>query len=181
MEARRPPPAGDADLVRRAQAGDRAAFERLYRAEIGRIYALCLRLAADPVRATEWAQDTFVQAWQALPRFRGDSAFGSWLHRIAINVALSHLRKRKRFTDRFHSTDDLEPYDTGLPPSTMGASFDLERAIASLPPRARLVLVLHEIEGYGHDEIGTMMNIAPGTSKAQLHRARALLRTRLSR
>lgn len=170
-----PPP----DLVRRAQDGDASAFEALYWAHAGRVYALCLRMTADATRATTLTQDTFVRAWKRLPSFRGESAFGSWLHRVAVNVVLGEMRARQRRTARLQPTADLERYDRPAPTGESG--MDLERAIAALPPQARAVLVLHAIEGYRHDEIADLLGIAAGTSKAHLHRARRLLRDALDR
>lgn len=172
-------PPSTADLVRRAQDGDTAAFEVLYRQHAGRVYALCLRMTADATRATTLTQDAFVRAWQHLPSFRGESAFGSWLHRVAVNVVLGAMRAHRRRTARLQPTDDLERYDRAAP--TEASNLDLERAIAALPPQARAVLVLHEIEGYRHDEIADLLGIAAGTSKAHLHRARRLLRDALDR
>jgi RNA polymerase sigma-70 factor (ECF subfamily) len=167
------------DLVARAREGDRAAFEALYRAHVGRVYALCLRLSADRVRAEELTQDTFVLAWRRLGTFRGESAFGSWLYRIAVNAALGEHRSASRREQRVVPLSDppqgrSDAGDTAL-------AVDLERAIAALPQGARSVFVLHDIEGYGHGEIARMSGVAVGTSKAQLHRARRLLREGLTR
>ncbi len=164
-------------LVQRAQAGDTSAFEQLYRAHVGRIYALCLRMVADALRAQSLTQDVFVRAWQQLGAFRHESAFATWLHRLAVNVVLVDLRTARRRSARFLTTDDLEPFEGHGPEPSPDTGMDLEAGIASLPPQARSVLVLHDIEGYTHDEIGAAMGIAPGTSKAHLHRARQLLRT----
>jgi RNA polymerase sigma-70 factor (ECF subfamily) len=165
----------EADLIRHAQAGDRNAFDVLYERHANRIYALCLRMARDGVAAERFTQDAFVRAWQRLRTFRGDSAFTSWLHRLAVNVVLEDARREKRRADRVtfgYQPDDLHAARTSAPE----ARLDLERAIAALPQGARSVLVLHDIEGYKHNEIGEMLGIAVGTSKAQLHRARRLLR-----
>ena len=169
------------DLVRRAQAGDTAAFEQLYRTHVGRVYALCLRMVADPTRAKTLTQDAFVRAWQALGGFRGESSFGSWLHRVAVNVVLAERRAEGRRNARIRSTDDLTPYDSPAPALDPDVAMDLEQAIAALPPQARHVLVLHDLEGYRHREVAEMMGIATGTSKAQLHRARRLLKTFMQR
>ncbi len=147
-----PPPAPAADLVARAQAGDQTAFRELYREHAGRVYALCLRLTGDGRDAEERTQDVFVRLWDKLSSFRGESAFSSWLHRLAVNVVLNE-----------------------------GLGIDLERAIAELPDGAREVFVLYDIEGYGHGEIAQLVGIAEGTSKAQLFRARRLLREKLER
>lgn len=169
------------DLVARARAGDTAAFECLYRAHVGRVYAICLRMVGDAGRAEVLTQDTFVRAWQTLGGFRGESAFGSWLYRVAVNVVLVDLRGARRRTARVAVTDDLEAFDRPAAAPAAEAAMDLEAAVAALPPQARAVLVLHDVEGYRHDEIAAQMGIAPGTSKAHLHRARQLLREVLKR
>jgi RNA polymerase sigma-70 factor (ECF subfamily) len=168
-------------LVRRAQEGDATAFEQLYRANVRRIYALCYRLAGEATLAEELAQDVFVKAWQKLASFRGESAFSSWLYPIAVNVALSERRSRRRRTARITSTDDLTPFDKPRRAAGPESGFDLERALALLPEGARAVFVLHDVEGYRHAEIGRLTGVATGTSKAQLHRARKLLREALGR
>ena len=174
-------PTRDDTLVLRAQAGDTGAFEALYRAHVGRVYAVCIRMVADEVRAAELTQDTFVRAWQRLGSFRGESAFSSWLHRVAVNVVLVALRAERRRTARVQATDNLDPFDGPGSSPAPGATMDLEEAIAALPPKARNVLVLHDVEGYRHHEIADMMGIATGTSKAHLHRARRLLKSFLNR
>jgi RNA polymerase sigma-70 factor (ECF subfamily) len=167
------------DAVRRARQGDEAAFETLYREHAGRVYAVCLRLTADPIRARELVQDVFVRCWEKLDSFRGESAFGTWLHRLAVNEVLMRFRaERRRAEDPLSEEGAAEPTAAVAP---TGLKMDLEAAIASLPPGARQVLVLHDLEGYAHAEIGQMMGIAEGTSKAHLFRARRLLRERLDR
>src|SRR5712691_8460463 len=172
----------EAGLVRRAQAGDRIAFEQLYRDNVGRVYALCFRMAGTADLAEELAQDVFVRAWQKLGSFRGESAFSSWLHPVTVNVALSERRSRRRRTSRFLTTDDPtifeRPEARRVGPE---AGVDLDRALETLPPGARSVFVLHDVEGYKHEEIARMTGVATGTSKAQLHRARKLLREVLDR
>ena len=142
------------------------------------MYAICLRLVADRHRAEELTQDAFVRAWQRLGSFEGRSAFSSWLYRLAVNVVIDSRRAQRREL-AFLSGDELP--DTPGPQAAPEIGLDLERAIAELPSGARLVYVLHEIEGYRHDEIADMTGIASGTSKAQLHRARRHLRKALSR
>ena len=169
------------DLIRRAQQGDRAAFEALYHAHVGRVYALCLRLTADAVQAEERTQDAFVRAWERLATFRGESAFSSWLYRLTVNEVLLGRRAERRREQRIVTTDDpaaLERPRRGGGPE-MG--LDLERAVTALPPGAREVFVLHDVEGYRHEEIAELTGIAVGTSKAQLFRARRLLREALNR
>lgn len=171
----------DAALVGRAQAGDTSAFEALYRAHVGRVYALCMRMVADKGRAAELTQDAFVRAWQRLGSFRGESAFSSWLYRVTVNVVLVSMRAQRRRTARFETTDDLAAIDHTGAETMPGTAMDLEEAIAALPQKARSVLVLHDVEGYRHHEIADMMGIATGTSKAHLHRARRLLKRFLDR
>lgn len=164
-----------ATLVERAQSGDVDAFETLYRTTVGRVYALCLRMCRDPHLAEELVQESYVRAWQKLATFRRDSLFTTWMHRLATNVVLGHFRRAGR---RIDELDDDGERLAGEPaadrPSEL--ALDLERAIASLPAGARNVLVLHDVEGFTHEEIARMSGFAPGTSKAQLSRARRLLR-----
>ena len=166
------------DLVRRAQGGDHAAFAELYRLHVGRVYALCLRLTGDPAAAEDRTQDVFVRAWGKLASFRGESAFGSWLHRLAVNVVLNERRTSGRRERRVASVADPEGAGGEVP---VALNIDLEQAIATLPDGAREVFVLFDIEGYGHAEIARLVGIAEGTSKAQLFRARRLLREKLER
>ena len=166
--------------VRRAQQGDAAAFEELYRTHAGRIHALCLRLEGDGARAEELTQDVFVRAWERLPTFRGESAFGTWLHRLAVNVVLADRRSLWRRGRRLVFTDDPASFERPGEGVT-GNTADLEGAIAALPKGARAVFVLHDVEGYTHEEIARLSGIAEGTSKAQLFRARRLLREALDR
>ena len=167
-------------LVQDAQAGDLSAFERLYRENERRVFALCMRLASDPALAEELTQEVFVRAWRKLGSFRGQSAFSSWLHPLTVNVALSERRSRRRRLARIVPRDDLTTLEPEAPAPTPEAGFDLERAMAALPPGARRVFVLHDVEGRTHDEIASLLGLAPGTSKAQLHRARRLLREALA-
>ncbi|HEY2825652.1 MAG TPA: sigma-70 family RNA polymerase sigma factor [Gemmatimonadales bacterium] len=169
------------DDVRLAQAGDEAAFERLYRANAGRVYALCLRLVADAGWAEDLVQDVFVRVWERLKTFRGESAFTSWLHRLTVNLVFATRRSSGRRGRREMATADLEDLGAAGHDAPPGLKLDLDQAIARLPNGARVVLVLYDIEGYGHDEISSMIGIAPGTSKAQLHRARRLMREALDR
>ncbi len=167
------------DLVRRAQQRDADAFASLYRAHLGRVYALCLRMTADASLAEELTQQAFIGAWQKLPHFRGDSAFGSWLHRLAVNTVLMAFRSRSRLNARVVFTDDPAALETPTTPPPSGIRLDLEQAIAALPPQARTIFVLHDVEGWQHHEIAEQLGLAPGTSKAQLHRARNLLKEAL--
>ena len=176
-------PAEDVDgpLVRSAGRGDMVAFEVLYRRHSGRVHGVILRLVGGHAgRAEDLTQEAFVRAWQALPSYRFESAFTTWLHRLAVNTALMELRARK---SRPKASDDEDALDMIGTPDSAGhgtaLSMDLERAVATLPPRARAVLVLHDVEGWKHEEIAIELGMAVGSSKAQLHRARGLLRTRL--
>jgi RNA polymerase sigma-70 factor (ECF subfamily) len=169
----------DSVLAARARDGDVQSFEALYRRHAGRIYALCVRLAGDPTAAEDCVQESFVRAWQALGEFRGDSAFGTWLHRIAVNTVFASQRTRLRRAAWVKEADDDLLETVPERQSDTAAEIDLERAIAGLPAGAREVFVLF-LEGMSHEEIARLAGISVGTSKAQLHRARALLRRRLS-
>ena len=170
------------DSIRRAQSGDVDAFELLYREHAGRIHALCLRLkAGDSGEAAELMQDVFIKAWRRLTTFRGDCAFSSWLHRLAVNTMLENVRSESRRIARVLPMDDTSRLPGAARSSGIDARMDLEDAIASLPKGARLAFVLHDIEGYQHQEIAEQLSVSVGTVKAQLHRARRLLRERLER
>jgi len=175
---------GDDGLVDRARKGDVDAFEQLYRLHAGRVYSLCLRLAADPVVARELTQDTFVRAWEALPRFRADASITTWLHRIAVNAMLERRRSERRRTARVSLVDDEDEGEAQIAGVVLApdvaTAIDLERAIGALPPGVRRAFVLHDVEGYTHEEIATMTGLAAGTLRAQLHRARQLLMRALS-
>jgi RNA polymerase sigma-70 factor (ECF subfamily) len=162
-----------------AAAGDVRAFERLYRAHVPRIHGLARRMAGDD-EAQELTQMIFVRAWQKLSTFRGESKFGTWLHRVAINVILGRRATLKIERGRLQQGD--EAFET-LParPAATEQRMDFDGAISRLPAGARQIFVLHDVEGYKHDEIAAMLNINAGTSKAQLHRARMLLRGHLAR
>ena len=168
----------EADLVRRAQAGDRVAFEQLYRDNVGRVYALCFRMAGTADLAEELAQDVFVRAWQKLGTFRGDSAFSTWLHRLAVNVIIERFRVQGAERLRLVEGDDLFATTAGAP-VRHAERLGLEAALEQLPPGAKRVFVLHDVEGYKHEEIAGLLEISVGTSKAQLHRARMLMRRHL--
>lgn len=170
----------DAALALRAANADVAAFEQLYRRHHRRVHGVIVRLVGQAsARAEDLTQEAFVRAWQALPSFRHDSAVSTWLHRLAVNTALMELRSRR---SRPQLDDDEDAFEQISTPDTAGNAVlgrDLERAVATLPPRARAVLVLHDVEGWKHEEIATELGMAVGSSKAQLHRARTLLRTRI--
>ncbi len=165
-------------------------FERLYRAHVSRVFGLCVRLVdGDRSKAEQFTQDAFVRAWEKLGSFRGDSQFSTWMHRLTVNLVLGEHRLLKRWV----SFDDVQPGieadedGPGMadqpgthPQQQLGERMDLERAIARLPKGARAVLLLHDVEGYQHEEIAKLTGIAVGTSKAQLHRARKLMKEMLS-
>lgn len=172
----------DHALARLASGGDMPAFEALYRRHLGRVHGVIVRLVgAAGARAEDLTQEAFVRAWQALPGYRFESRFSTWLHRLAVNTALMELRSRR---SRPLEDDDESAFDVLGEPDSAGHATalrtDLERAVATLPPRARAVLVLHDVEGWKHEEIATELGMAVGSSKAQLHRARNLLRQRLA-
>ena len=172
---------GDVALAAR---GDGAAFERLYRSHVDSVYAVCLRMVADPVAAEQLTQDVFVRAWRKVGLFRGESSFRTWLHRMAVNLVLNVQRaeRRQRIAGRFDDEGFMAPADAGVaagvsaPSVALGARLDLERTIARLPRDVRTVFVLHLVQGYGHREIGAMLGISVSSSKARLHRARGHLR-----
>jgi RNA polymerase sigma-70 factor, ECF subfamily len=166
--------------VARAAAGDRRAFERLYRAHADRVFSLCARMCGDRMVAEELTQDVFVRAWEKLSLFRGDSAFGTWLHRLAVNVVLNARKSDGRRRSRIdESVEDLEVLPHS--PDHVGERMDLQSAIAELPPGARRVFVLHDVQGFKHEDIAELLGMTSGGSKAQLHRARMLLREALTR
>jgi RNA polymerase sigma-70 factor, ECF subfamily len=164
-------------LVERARRGEVRAFERLYREHSPRVYGLCLRLTRDTAQAEDCVQETFINAWRGLERFETRSALGTWLHRIAVNVVLG---KRRRITPPIESLDEApEKADREWTLETPVEVEEIEDAIAGLPDGARDVLVLCALYGYSHGEAAEMLGVAEGTCKAQLHRARHLLRDRL--
>ena len=172
-------PSEEEQWILEAARGDLRAFEKLYRAYVGRIYALCLRMSGDRGTAEDLTQEVFVRLWQRIGSFERRSRFFTWLFRLAVNLAIDRLRGETRRAD-LESTDE-EPERRPAPPRGLPAEerIDLERAIGGLPPGARVAFVLHDVEGYRHEEIAAMTGIAAGTSRAQLHRARRLLRERM--
>ena len=173
--------AGDeAERVARARSGDVSAFEGLYRDHVGRIYGLCLRMTGHAQTAEDLTQVTFVSAWRSLPGYEGRSRFSTWLHRIAVNAVLAQRRVPQGRGEVSFTDDDGEQLEFEAEPDMDSAvAIDLEGAISKLPPGARDILVLHGIYGYSHEEAAGMLGIAVGTCKAQLHRARQLMRVRL--
>lgn len=168
-------PHDDGELARRAARGDMMAFEALYRRHTGRVLAICLRLTGDRTRAEEAVQDVFVRVWERLESFRGESAFTSWLHRLTVNTVLHTMRGDRRRIARVAPADGEELVDAAVPPQRVDEQIDLEDAIARLPENVRTVVVLHDIEGFTHEEIATMTGAAPGTIRSQLSRARRIL------
>ena len=166
-------------LVRSAQEGDARAFEAVYRQTSDRVFALCLRMSGDSDRAVELVQDVFVRVWERLGSFRGDSLFTTWLHRLTVNVVLQDRRSRARREAREVGTADLERFGRTARRAMPGTRVDLERAIAALPTKARQVLVLRDVQGYKYDEIAQMTGVSLGTVKAQIHRARGLVKEAL--
>ena len=169
-----------------AATGDRLAFERLYRQHVNRVFSLCVRMVSDRGRAEELTQDVFVRAWEKLHLFRGDSSFGTWLHRLTVNVVLNARKSEGRHQARFEEQDEESGGVDALPgvvgmPLAPGDLLDLERAMTRLPPGAKRVFVLHDVEGYKHEEIAEMLGVTTGATKAQLHRARMLLRGVMNR
>ena len=168
-------------LIARAREGDRFAFEGIYRAYAGRIYGLVLRLVADPVEAETLTQDVFIRVWRKLGSYRGTGSFEGWLRRVAVNTTIENRRSRTRRL-RVETPEETAPDRASSRPSHAGRTeirIDLERAMETLPEKAREVFVLHDVEGYKHEEIAAMTGTAVGTTKAQLHRARRLLREAL--
>jgi RNA polymerase sigma-70 factor, ECF subfamily len=175
----------EAEAIRRAQAGDSAAFDYLYQLHSRRVYALCLRMVSNPADAEDLTQEAFLQLFRKIGTFRGESAFSTWLHRMTVNVVLMRLRKKALPTDSLEET--LEPdsensgpkRDVGAPDLRLSGAVDrvnLERSIEKLPPGYRTVFVLHDVQGYEHNEIAGIMGCSVGNSKSQLHKARTRLR-----
>ncbi len=175
----------EAEAIRRAQSGDAAAFEFLYQMHSRRVYALCLRMVGNPADAEDLTQESFLQLFRKIGTFRGESAFSTWLHRMTVNVVLMRLRKKALPTDSLEET--LEPEgdssgprrDVGAPDLRLSGAVDrvnLERSIEKLPPGYRTVFVLHDVQGYEHNEIAGIMGCSVGNSKSQLHKARTRLR-----
>jgi len=179
VAASQPAISEEAVWIRRAQQSDSRAFERLYRMHIDKVYGLCLRMTGNVAEAEDCAQDAFIQAWNKLSKFRGDSAFATWLHRIAVNTVLGRMRKSKREQDRIQVASEISPAPASIGDS--GNLRDLSDAVDRLPEGARHVFVLSGIYGYSHEESSNMLGIAVGTSKAQLHRARRLLSQQLTK
>ena len=175
---------GESADVMLAAKGDRRAFERLYRAHVNRVFTLCTRMCGSRVRGEELTQDVFVRAWEKLPQFRGDAQFSTWIHRVAVNIVLTdrknEARNRKRMVEEEPEREDT-PLQRASVTAGYGDRMDITAAMETLPAGAKQIFVLHDIEGYKHEEIAEMCGITAGGSKAQLHRARLLLREALTR
>lgn len=169
----------DAELVAAVLAGDARAERELYDRHVDRVYRLAFRMAGDDVLARDFTQDTFVRAFEKLREFRGDSALRTWLHAIATSVVLNGLKKVRRIRARELQADELPDVAVSRREAEPDLKLRLARAIDALPPGYRMVFVMHDVEGYTHEEIGTALGIQPGTSKAQLFRARERLRADL--
>jgi RNA polymerase sigma-70 factor, ECF subfamily len=178
---------GEGEVLARAQAGDHDAFAHLYSLHKRRIYSLCLRMVSNVAEAEDLTQEAFLQLHRKIATFRGDSAFSTWLHRLTINVVLMHLRKKGLLLTSLDEAmepgyDDGPGRSFGAPDLSLTGSIDrmaLERAVADLPAGYRLIFVLHDVEGYEHNEIATMLECSIGNSKSQLHKARLKLRDAL--
>ena len=175
----------EAEAIRRAQEGNSAAFEFLYQLHSRRVYALCLRMVGNPADAEDLMQEAFLQLFRKIGTFRGESAFSTWLHRMTVNVVLMRLRKKSLPTDSLEETMESDVESSG-PKRDVGAAdlhlsgavdrVNLERSIEKLPPGYRTVFVLHDVQGYEHNEIADIMGCSVGNSKSQLHKARSRLR-----
>src|ERR1700734_3384067 len=181
---RNPPIEGEAEAIQKAQSGDPASFETLYALHKRRVYSLCLRMVGNVAEAEDLTQEAFLQLYRKIATFRGESAFSTWLHRLAVNVVLMHLRKKG--LPEVSLEESMEPQqedgpkkDVGTRDNVLAGSIDrvnLERAVESLPPGYRIIFLLHDVEGYEHNEIAEMMGCSIGNSKSQLHKARMKLR-----
>ncbi len=165
------------ELISAVKQGDKASFKHLYEAEKGRVFAICLRLTKNRELSEELTQESFIQAWKKIKQFRGDSKFSTWLHRLTTNIVLDRIRlKRHEYEENSEELDLSIPAD----PSLDDDRRDLEMGISKLPDGARTVFVLFELQGFSHEEISDKVGIAIGTSKAQLHRAKSMLKEWLS-
>ncbi len=162
------------DLINAVQQGDKKAYQTLYQTHIGQVYALCYRLTSDKSLAEDAAQEVFIQLWRKIGNYKGDSKFSTWLHTVTSNITISYIRKQRGWLQRMFNIEDSEAMNYSAEQGTDLS--DLDGYIARLPERARIVFVLHAIEGYRHEDIAKMMDMAVGSSKAQFHRAKQLLK-----
>src|SRR2546423_6469546 len=174
----------EAEAIDRAKGGDAEAFQVLYDKHKRRVYSLCLRMTANTAEAEDLTQEAFLQLYRKIATFRGESAFSTWLHRLSVNVVLMHLRKKSLPVVSLEETtqggdDDTPKKDFGAEDLALAGSIDrlqLQRAVDDLPPGYRTIFVLHDVEGYEHNEIATIVGCSIGNSKSQLHKARMKLR-----
>ena len=174
----------EAELIERAKLGDAQAFQALYDKHKRRVYSLCLRMTANTAEAEDLTQEAFLQLYRKIATFRGESAFSTWLHRLSVNVVLMHLRKKNLPVVSLEETtqggeEDTPKKDFGAEDLALAGSIDrlqLQRAVDDLPPGYRTIFVLHDVEGYEHNEIATIVGCSIGNSKSQLHKARMKLR-----
>lgn len=184
-DARRQPDdrLSEAEAIERAKQGDAEAFEELYHLHKRRVYSLCLRMTANTAQAEDLTQEAFLQLFRKIGTFRGESAFSTWLHRMAVNVVLMHLRKKGLsvvpLDETMETEEDAPKKELGAPDQVLTGSIDrlqLKRAVEALPPGYRTIFVLHDVEGYEHNEIAGIVGCSIGNSKSQLHKARMKLR-----
>jgi RNA polymerase sigma-70 factor, ECF subfamily len=173
----------DYALAQLAASGDMAAFEQIYQRHHRRVFSLCLRMTQNPPEAEDLTQEVFIQLFRKIGSFRGESAFTTWLHRLTVNQVLMHFRKRsvrdEKTTEDGETPDEIVPGTENYQKMPIVDRLALNKAIAALPPGYRTVFVLHDVEGYEHEEIARMLKLSVGTSKSQLHKARMKLRTLL--
>lgn len=162
------------DLIKAVQGGDKQAYNRLYQQYIGQVYGLCFRLTGEKMLAEDATQEVFIQLWRKIGNFKGDSKFSTWLHTVTSNITISYIRKQKGWLQKMFNIEDSVAMNAEAEESS--SNVDIESYVARLPERARIVFVLHAIEGYRHEEIATMTDMAVGSSKAQFHRAKQLLK-----
>ncbi|HEY1272627.1 MAG TPA: sigma-70 family RNA polymerase sigma factor [Terriglobales bacterium] len=173
----------EAEAIERAKAGDAVAFEVLYGLHKRRVYSLCLRMTTNTAEAEDLTQEAFLQLFRKIGTFRGESAFSTWLHRMAVNVVLMHLRKKSLpvvpLEETIETEEETPRKEPGAPDPLLAGAVDrlrLQKAVDTLPPGYRTIFVLHDVEGYEHNEIAEMVGCSIGNSKSQLHKARMKLR-----
>jgi len=173
----------EAEAIERAKQGDAAAFEALYNLHKRRVYSLCLRMTANTAAAEDLTQEAFLQLFRKIGTFRGESAFSTWLHRMAVNVVLMQLRKKGLpvvpLEENIETEEESPRKEPGADDPRLAGSIDrmqLQRSIEALPPGYRMIFLLHDVEGYEHNEIAEMVGCSIGNSKSQLHKARMKLR-----
>jgi RNA polymerase sigma-70 factor (ECF subfamily) len=162
------------DLIKAVQGGDKQAYNQLYHEYIAQVYGLCYRLTGEKMLAEDAAQEVFIQLWRKIGNFKGDSKFSTWLHTVTSRTTISYLRKQKGWVQKVFNIEDSTAMHKVAEESS--SSVDIESYVVRLPERARIVFVLHAIEGYRHEEIAKMTDMAVGSSKAQFHRAKHLLK-----